>query len=84
MASLLEKMRANPRADWTINDVVAVCGRHGLICKPPKGGGSHYKVSHPLSEMILTVPSRRPIKPIYIRKLVQMIDRIGYKDENCR
>lgn len=31
---------------------------------------------HPLAPGILTIPSRRPIKPVYIRKLVQMIDAV--------
>jgi hypothetical protein len=41
---------------------------------PPKGGGSHYKISHPNQREILTIPSRRPIKPVYIRELVKFID----------
>jgi hypothetical protein len=75
-------MRRNPRADWTIRDVISVCAKHGLACEPPRGGGSHYKISHPLSTLILTVPSRRPIKPIYIRKLVEMIDSVGVDDDD--
>jgi hypothetical protein len=72
----LEAMRRNPRADWTISDVEAVCREHDLNCDPPRGGSSHYKVSHPKVNAILTVPSRRPIKPVYIRKLVEMIDLV--------
>jgi hypothetical protein len=33
-----------------------------------------FPVSHPASREILTVPFRRPIKPLYIRKLVKLID----------
>ena len=76
MDKRLQKMRANPRGDWTISDVEAVCAAFGLICRPPRGGGSHYAVSHPQTWEILTVPSARPIKPVYIRKLVKMIDTI--------
>ncbi len=76
MDKRLQKMRANPQGDWTISDVEAVCAAYGLACRPPRGGGSHYGVSHPQIPDILTVPSRRPIKPVYIRKLVKMIDTI--------
>jgi predicted RNA binding protein YcfA (HicA-like mRNA interferase family) len=77
MADLLERMRRNPKGDWTMRDVERVCRTHGLACTPPTGGGSHYKVSHPAIQDILTVPAHRPIKPVYIRKLVQMIDMAG-------
>jgi hypothetical protein len=72
----LERMRRNPAADWTINDVAIVCQEHGASCSALSGGGSHYKVSHPSSHDILTVPSRRPIKTVYIRKLVRFIDSV--------
>ena len=68
----LARMRANPR-DWRIGDVEAVCRRHGLVVTPPKRG-SHYKVRHPGAPDILTIPADRPVKPVYIRKLVELID----------
>jgi hypothetical protein len=71
----LERMRSNPR-DWTIGDVEAVCREHGIRCDPPRGGSSHYKIKHPRVNAILTVPSRRPIKAVYIRKLVALIDLV--------
>jgi hypothetical protein len=33
-------------------------------------------VSHPSQRDILTIPARRPIKPIYIRRLVEFLDRV--------
>lgn len=80
MRDTLEKMRANPAANWTIADVEKACRQLGMRCVPPSGGGSHYKVSHSSRPEILTVPSRRPIKPIYIRKLVQFIDAVRGAD----
>ena len=77
MADLLERMRRSPASDWTIADVVAVCTRHGVRCVPPSGGGSHYKLSHASQREILTVPRARPVKPVYIRKLVRFIEAIG-------
>lgn len=72
---LLAQMRQNPAADWTIGDIARVCGGLGWQCLPPSGGGSHWKVTAPGMEPILTVPARRPIKPVYIRQLLAMIER---------
>jgi hypothetical protein len=70
-------MRANPAGDWSINDVEAACREYGIRCTSPTGGGSHYKVSHPSRRDILTIPSRRPVKPVYIRKLVRFIEAVA-------
>jgi hypothetical protein len=69
---LLDKMRRNPAGDWTISDVQTVCRALGWRCLPPTGGGSHWKIAAPGADMILTIPAKRPTKPIYIRKLVEM------------
>jgi hypothetical protein len=74
MTKLLEQMRNNPRGDWTIRDVETVCRQHGANCRPPRGGGSHYTVSHRAMPSILTIPFKRPIKAVYIRRLVDFID----------
>ena len=36
---LLEKMRANPRNDWRIEDVQTLANRYGLSISRPKRGG---------------------------------------------
>ena len=72
--SRLERMRANPAADWTIEDVKAICREFGALCEAARGGSSHYKVAHPRVVEKLTVPYKRPIKAVYIRKLVSFID----------
>jgi hypothetical protein len=72
---LLEQMKRNPQGDWTIKDVETVCAQHDRVsCKPPTGGGSHYKVSHPGIDHIQTIPFKRPIKPVYIRRLVRFLE----------
>lgn len=70
---LLMAMKRNPQGDWTLADVEAVCRAHGIACRPP-ARGSHYTLSHPALEGRLTIPARRPIKQIYIRLLVTMIE----------
>lgn len=74
--SRFERMSANPAGDWTIADIEAVCGEYGIRCSPPTSG-SHYKVSHPLRRDILTIPRRRPVKPIYIRKLIRFVEAVN-------
>lgn len=72
----LARLRANPAGDWKIADIEAVCREHGIACEPPTGGGSHYKVFHPSNRDILTIPSKRPVKAIYVRMLVRFIDAV--------
>lgn len=72
----LEAMRNNPKNDWTIGDVEAICRGFGVACKPPSGGGSHFTVSHCSQSEILTIPAHKPIKVVYIVKLVLFIDSV--------
>jgi predicted RNA binding protein YcfA (HicA-like mRNA interferase family) len=74
-AKLLAAMRANPNGDWSIRDVEALCRAHGIACKAPKRG-SHYTLSHQQVAGHLTIPAHRPIKSIYIRLLVGMVDSL--------
>ena len=73
MSDLLDRMRRNPQGNWTIKDVETVCAEYGVTCRPPTRG-THYKVSHPGFVDILTIPFKRPIKPVYIRRLATYID----------
>lgn len=73
-AKLLERMRGNPR-DWRIEDIVTVCEGFGIVCTAPRKG-SHFKVKHIKLAEILTIPARRPIKPVYVRDLVKFIDAV--------
>ena len=43
----------------------------------PRGGESHWKVSDPTQPDILTIPQRRPVKPVYIRKLVRFVQEVS-------
>jgi hypothetical protein len=71
--SRLDRMAASPTGDWTIDDVEALCREHGIRCTPSRGGGSHWKVSDQTQHDILTIPQRRPIKPVYIRRPVRFV-----------
>ncbi len=63
-------MKVNP-LDWRIEGLKSVAEAHGLIIRQP--GGSHVVFRHPNGAM-LSVPARRPIKPIYVKKFVRLIE----------
>jgi predicted RNA binding protein YcfA (HicA-like mRNA interferase family) len=70
----LVQMRANPKGDWQIADLEVVATALGM--KIRRSGGSHVVFSHSTISARLTVPARRPIKPIYIRQFVALVDEI--------
>lgn len=71
----LEAMRRNPAGDWTIDDIAAVCRACGVTCAAP-ARGSHYRIAHGSLRAILTIPARRPIKPVYVREFLAYIDAV--------
>jgi len=71
LAKTLEKMRNNPR-DWRIGDLLAVASHYRMEVR--NEGGSHYVFSHPDVMQALSVPAHRPIKPVYVRQFVELID----------
>jgi hypothetical protein len=76
MGKTIERMRSNPRADWQISDVEKACREADVDCMKP-WGGSHFKIGKPHGGRRLTIPARRPIKPVYIVMLVQFLDEEG-------
>jgi len=70
----LSQMRANPKGDWRIEDLETIAASLGM--KVRKSGGSHAVFSHPDATLRVTVPARRPIKPIYIRQFVDLVDEV--------
>jgi len=72
----LEEIRRNPRGDWRMGDIEALCREFGILCEPPRGAGSRYRIGHPRLAEKLTIPSKRPIKAVYIRNLVAFVDKV--------
>ncbi len=70
----IDKMRANPR-DWRIESLEVVAENIGIRVR--KSGGSHVVFLNSKSDLVVTVPAKRPIKPIYIAKFLALIDDIG-------
>jgi predicted RNA binding protein YcfA (HicA-like mRNA interferase family) len=75
---LLLKLRNNPR-NVSIATIRKVLDHVGL--RYVWGKGDHLNVKHPHLDYILTIPAHKPIKPIYIIKLMKMIDDIPEADD---
>jgi hypothetical protein len=71
-AKTVDRMRDNPR-DWRIEDLISIADRVGLDHRQP--GTSHVVFSFP-GLAPLSVPARKPIKPVYVRLFVKLIDQI--------
>jgi hypothetical protein len=72
-ASLLQEMRKH-QAGWRIEDLQCVAVQHGVEWRRPGRGGSHVIFSAPGVREIVSVPAKRPIKPVYIRQFVALVD----------
>jgi hypothetical protein len=72
-AKLLTAMRQNPN-DWAMAKLLTVATQFGMEVRST--GGSHHVFSHPSVRDPLSVPARRPIKAIYIKRFVALIDQI--------
>jgi hypothetical protein len=74
----LDAMRANPR-DRRIATLEAVARAYRVNTR--KSGGSHVVFEHPAVAEAVSVPARRPIKPVYVRRFVQLIDAVRASNE---
>ena len=69
----LEKIRANPVNDWQIGDLESIAARYGVAVY--REGGSHV-VFRKEPHMHVTVPAHRPIKPVYLKQFIALIDMV--------
>lgn len=72
----LDRMRNNPR-DWRIDDLLSVAGRYDIEVR--NNGGSHHVLSAAGITESLCIPAHRPVKPIYVKRFILMIDSIKEK-----
>jgi hypothetical protein len=70
---MLARMRANPR-DWRIEDLKTVARRYNVSCRQP---GTSHVTFRALNGAKVTVPARKPIKPVYVRQFVALIESLG-------
>jgi hypothetical protein len=76
-AKILGRMRNNPMG-WRIEDLKTVAARFKVEYRQP--GTSHVTFRHP-SGAKLTVPARKPIKPVYVKKFIEMIDEVPHEKD---
>lgn len=71
---VLVKMRRNPRANWTMETLLSIAFRLGIEVR--NSGGSHHVFSYPGVEEDISIPFRRPVKPLYIKKFLARVDAV--------
>jgi hypothetical protein len=69
----LAKMR-RIRTGWRIEELQSVAEEHLVEWRRPGRGGSHVIFSAPGVRGIVSVPSKRPIKPVYISQFLALVD----------
>jgi hypothetical protein len=69
----LQKMRRN-QGGWRIDELRAVANENDVEWRKPGHGGSHVIFSASGVREIVSVPAKRPIKPVYIRQFLALID----------
>ena len=67
-------MKANPR-DWRISNLEAVAGYYNIYIR--KSGGSHVVFGHKDSDIVVTVPAHKPVKPIYVKQFVMLVESVA-------
>jgi hypothetical protein len=72
-AKLLTAMRQNPK-DWAMAKLLTVARQYDIEVR--SSGGSHHVFSHPSVKDTLSVPAHRPIKAVYIKRFLALIDQI--------
>ena len=73
MEKLPEQLRRNPK-NWHIEDLQAVADHFGIAWRHQ--GASHVTFRHPNATKV-TIPARRPIKPVYVRQFLALVDQIS-------
>jgi hypothetical protein len=71
----LQQMRKN-RTGWRIEELQTVAEDNLVEWRRPGRGGSHVIFSAPGVREIVSVPAKRPIKPVYIKQFVALVDAV--------
>ena len=77
-AKLVAKMRKNSR-DCRIEDLKVIARSLGI--DDDQHGTSHVIFRHAFAGRP-SVPAHRPIKPVYVRLFVELVDTVGRTNEN--
>lgn len=72
-------MKTNPQNDWRIEDLYSLAERYNVDYRQP--GTSHVTFSC-RNGRCLTVPAHKPIKAIYIKRFVELIEGLQKEEIN--
>ncbi|MCD6387801.1 MAG: type II toxin-antitoxin system HicA family toxin [Desulfobulbaceae bacterium] len=70
---IIRKMTENPR-DWRIGNLENIAEHYQLNIR--KSGGSHVGFGHKNSNIVVTVPAHKPIKPVYIKQFLILVEAV--------
>lgn len=68
----LQKIKRGPNS-VTPERLESLLKKYGFMWKQ---GASHSITSHALLEESLPIPRHKPIKPVYVKKVIKMIERV--------
>jgi predicted RNA binding protein YcfA (HicA-like mRNA interferase family) len=68
---ILERMKNNPKDNWSIDVLKSLADYYGI--EYASHGTSHVVFRH-YNGSHVTVPAHRPIKPVYIRAFLELIE----------
>lgn len=78
---LIAAIRNNPK-NVAFEDIDTLLRHYGCTVKQKSRGSSHYKYSYEAVAWILEIPKDKPIKAIYAKRALEMIDEIMEVLEN--
>jgi len=73
---ILNKMKQNPDG-WRIQDIETVAKRYNLQVRKPTG--SHVIIKQKGQYDKVSIPAKRPIKTIYIKQFIKLIEKLEGK-----
>ena len=74
------KMKTNPK-DWRIEQLETIARQYGVAVRKP--GGSHVVFDHNDLIELLCVPAHLPIKPIYVKKFIALIECLEVNNKDA-
>ena len=64
-------MKANPKADWSRSNIKTLVEAFNLTLR--QHGTSHAVITNSSGQHV-TIPMHKPIKPLYIKRLIELIE----------